>query len=109
MSTDKTRHSMISSKSCPGGLLVTLFFYLLFTVSNSQAGEEPPPNISGIWSNALLTPEDQRWRIEDLACARTGCSVAGLFEVGIPLGLSAFLFLLAWPEKDFDKQLDQLN
>ncbi len=36
-----------------------------------------PPAISGVWSNALLTPDDERWRIGDLACARSGCSLAG--------------------------------
>ncbi|MFT5132808.1 MAG: hypothetical protein ACI9SC_001276, partial [Gammaproteobacteria bacterium] len=36
-----------------------------------------PPNISSVWSNALLTPEDERWRLVDIACARTGCSLTG--------------------------------
>ncbi len=42
-----------------------------------NTGEDGELNISGVWSNALLTPEDERWRIEDIACARTGCSLAG--------------------------------
>ena len=27
--------------------------------------------------NALLSPDDERWRLEDLACARSGCSLLG--------------------------------
>ena len=42
-----------------------------------QAREGDPPDISGVWTNALLSPDDERWRIEDLACARSGCSLAG--------------------------------
>ena len=42
-----------------------------------NTGEDGDLDISGVWSNALLTPEDERWRIEDIACARTGCSLAG--------------------------------
>ncbi len=41
------------------------------------AGAGERPAISGVWSNALLTPDDERWRIEDLACARSGCSLVG--------------------------------
>lgn len=37
----------------------------------------PVPDLNGVWANALLTPDDPRWRIEDLACARTGCSLVG--------------------------------
>ena len=45
--------------------------------SVSHSGENEPPNLSGVWANALLTPDDPRWRLEDLACARTGCSLMG--------------------------------
>ena len=41
------------------------------------AGADAPPAISGVWTNALLSPDDERWRIEDLACARSGCSLTG--------------------------------
>lgn len=41
------------------------------------AGAGARPNISGVWTNALLSPDDERWRIEDLACARSGCSLMG--------------------------------
>ena len=43
----------------------------------AYAGPAGRPDISGVWSNALLTPDDERWRIEDLACARSGCSLTG--------------------------------
>jgi hypothetical protein len=57
-------------------------FALLFLVitnwaTASYAQNDDIPNISGVWANALLTPDDERWRIVDLACARTGCSVTG--------------------------------
>ena len=42
-----------------------------------HAGEGDIPDISGVWTNALLSPDDERWRIEDLACSRSGCSMAG--------------------------------
>ena len=45
--------------------------------ATAYAGTEGRPDISGVWSNALLTPDDERWRIEDLACARSGCSLMG--------------------------------
>ena len=41
------------------------------------AREDNRPDINGVWTNALLSPDDERWRIEDLACARSGCSMAG--------------------------------
>lgn len=45
--------------------------------ATAYAGTDGRPDISGVWSNALLTPDDERWRIEDLACARSGCSLMG--------------------------------
>ncbi|MFT4826332.1 MAG: hypothetical protein ACJAUG_002644 [Halioglobus sp.] len=50
---------------------------ILSACNSSNVREERIPDISGVWTNALLSPEDTRWRIEDLACARTGCSLAG--------------------------------
>ena len=41
------------------------------------ANDNNPPKLDGVWTNALLSPEDERWRIEDIACARTGCSLTG--------------------------------
>ncbi len=53
---------------------------LLLLIASHGAGyarEDLRPDIAGVWTNALLSPEDERWRIEDLACARSGCSLAG--------------------------------
>ena len=53
-------------------------FILLSTCAGAgYATAAESPAISGVWSNALLTPDDERWRIEDLACARSGCSLLG--------------------------------
>lgn len=34
------------------------------------------PEFQGVWISPLLSMDDPRWRIEDLVCARTGCSMA---------------------------------
>jgi hypothetical protein len=54
-----------------------LFAINLLGPVTAIAGEDGFIDINGVWSNALLTPEDDRWRIEDIACARTGCSLTG--------------------------------
>ncbi len=56
-------------------LIVTGFFLLVSNLSFAE--EKNPPKLDGVWANALLTPDDKRWRIEDLACSRTGCSLTG--------------------------------
>ena len=35
------------------------------------------PNFNGVWVSVLLAFDDPRWKIADLVCARTGCSVEG--------------------------------
>jgi len=42
-----------------------------------QSGVQDQLNVSGFWLTALVSLDDPRWRVEDLACARTGCSLAG--------------------------------
>ena len=54
-----------------------LAFAILAACNSSYVRDQSAPGISGVWTNAMLSPEDSRWRIEDLACARTGCSLAG--------------------------------
>jgi hypothetical protein len=44
---------------------------------NVSPREGNPPEFNGVWATALLMPDDPRWRIEDIACARTGCSLEG--------------------------------
>ena len=53
-------------------VVMTTFFH-----GAGLAGEDGRPDIAGVWTNALLSPDDERWRIEDLACSRSGCSMAG--------------------------------
>ncbi len=58
----------------------SVFVLLAGCLTNPAVVEEPvneAPKIDGVWANALLTPDDERWRIEDLACSRTGCSLTG--------------------------------
>jgi hypothetical protein len=59
---------------------VSVSILLTGCLINSALIENPSahiPKINGVWANALLTPDDERWRIEDLACSRTGCSLTG--------------------------------
>jgi hypothetical protein len=44
------------------------------------------PDLNGVWATALLVPDDPRWRIEDIACARTGCSLEGFRYLQTLLG-----------------------
>lgn len=44
---------------------------------NAPAQESPRPDLNGVWVSVLLAFDDPRWRIADLVCARTGCSVEG--------------------------------
>ena len=50
---------------------------VLSPLSLLQAAAVNVPDINGVWANPLLIPDDERWRIEDLACARSGCSLVG--------------------------------
>ena len=58
--------------------IIAVIALVIAGYGDGYAGEDKRPDISGVWANALLTPDDERWRIEDLACARSGCSLAGL-------------------------------
>ena len=57
--------------------ILTVLVLAALSHGAAYAGENNRPDISGVWTNALLSPDDERWRIEDLACARSGCSLAG--------------------------------
>ena len=60
------------------GLTIRAAFILTIACYAAGCGrEDSRPDIEGVWTNALLSPDDDRWRIEDLACARSGCSLAG--------------------------------
>jgi hypothetical protein len=82
---DKREHLMITFKTCNFNFsqnkslacFVILFLLFIYGLPASYAQTNNIPNISGVWANALLTPDDERWRLVDIACARTGCSVTG--------------------------------
>lgn len=38
---------------------------------------DSPSDLEGVWVTVLVAFDDPRWRIADLVCARTGCSVEG--------------------------------
>ena len=59
------------------GAAMLVLLLVLGACSSNPVMVKQVPELSGVWTNALLSPEDSRWRIEDLACARTGCSLAG--------------------------------
>ena len=61
--------------------LTAVFFLLLYPLTNLQAAGNNIPDLNGVWANPLLIPDDERWRIEDLACARTGCSLTGFLHL----------------------------
>jgi hypothetical protein len=51
---------------------------LVLTLSTPVfADDQDIPDLNGVWSNALLNADDPRWRLVDIACARTGCSLTG--------------------------------
>lgn len=42
-----------------------------------EAEAEARPDLQGVWVTVLVAFDDPRWRIADLVCARTGCSLEG--------------------------------
>jgi hypothetical protein len=54
-------------------LAVLLFVWPM----SSGALAQGRPDLEGFWMTPLTSFDDPRWRIEDLVCARTGCSLAG--------------------------------
>ena len=72
----------------------SVFVLLTGCLTNSAVVEEAvieAPQMDGVWANALLTPDDERWRIEDLACSRTGCSLTGFTYLQFLLKIQHFL------------------
>ena len=72
-------YSLGPAAQMPTSLRSLIFVSLLALLGPGMAvaSSSAPPDLNGLWANALLTPEDERWRIEDIACARTGCSLVG--------------------------------
>ena len=61
------------------GFCIALLVVLLATAGarSAQAGDDARPDLNGVWISVLVAFDDPRWRIADLVCARTGCSVEG--------------------------------
>jgi hypothetical protein len=54
-----------------------LLLALAVASPSAPAQETSGPDLNGVWVSVLLAFDDPRWRIADLVCARTGCSVEG--------------------------------
>lgn len=59
------------------GLLPALLLAAACPGAVAASANEGPPDIEGVWVTVLVAFDDPRWRIADLVCARTGCSVEG--------------------------------
>ncbi len=66
--------------------IIAVLILVIVCYGDGYAREDNRPDIAGVWTNALLSPEDEHWRIEDLACARSGCSLAGFKYLQTLLG-----------------------
>lgn len=62
-------------RALPGRLAV-LVLIALCAVPDPVRADNPVP-LDGVWVTVLVAFDDPRWRIADLVCARTGCSVEG--------------------------------
>ena len=45
--------------------IIAVIAFVIAGYGDGYAGEDKRPDISGVWKNALLSPDDERWRIED--------------------------------------------
>lgn len=69
--------------SSPGSRLRSALITLLFMMPSDDASAATAghagvqPDMNGVWITVLVSFDDPRWRIGDLVCARTGCSVEG--------------------------------
>lgn len=57
--------------------LAAMLLALFAPEGNASDSASERPNLEGVWVPVLVAFDDPRWRIADLVCARTGCSVAG--------------------------------
>ncbi|NKB35655.1 MAG: hypothetical protein GKR93_00610 [Gammaproteobacteria bacterium] len=95
-------------------VLCLVFALTTYSVATgAHTTREKNPDLNGLWANALLTPEDERWRIEDIACARTGCSLAGFIylqsllndEKNAERSVKELFFDMRDYEKEFNKDM----
>jgi hypothetical protein len=56
---------------------IPLAILVLAGSSGLRAQDSGPPDLNGVWVTVLVSFDDPRWRIADLVCARTGCSLEG--------------------------------
>jgi hypothetical protein len=50
---------------------------IMATPAGLPAQVDTRPDLNGVWVTVLVSFDDPRWRIADLVCARTGCSLEG--------------------------------
>jgi hypothetical protein len=83
----------------------------LLWVNTGFAADKSIPDLNGVWTNALLSPEDSRWRIADLACARTGCSLSGFNHLqallGDPANENRSVKELFYEMRDWEKEYNE--
>ena len=73
MSTPRRKQANWQPRSTTWCALLLGIF--MCTTATSQA--DARPDLNGVWVTVLVAFDDPRWRIADLVCARTGCSVEG--------------------------------
>jgi len=54
-----------------------LALLVCFHSDGLSAQDSTRPDLNGVWVTVLVAFDDPRWRIADLVCARTGCSLEG--------------------------------
>ena len=82
MAANFSRHGAHSEARHPGRLLNCRHAFLLMLALLAGPGSllaqaDTRPDLNGVWVTVLVSFDDPRWRIADLVCARTGCSVEG--------------------------------
>jgi hypothetical protein len=55
----------------------SLLLACIIAGSGAPAPAAAAPDLGDVWVSVLVAFDDPRWRIADLVCARTGCSVEG--------------------------------
>jgi len=56
---------------------LALLVLIAFCAAPNPVRADNPVNFDGVWVTVLVSFDDPRWRIADLVCARTGCSLEG--------------------------------
>lgn len=80
-----TKHMYLKSPVMPGSsrtraaarLGAAVLTLALSACAAAESDQMAVPNFNGVWVTVLVSFDDPRWKIADLVCARTGCSVEG--------------------------------